>query len=320
MELGVRIGNIDARGVAHLGQRAMDEPLAAGAELWVGAMEAHARVVGAFQRCAAGDDPRPRARRASGGATVEVGPGTVHVLLALPHPAALMPCDPSRILNRYVRPLLRALTVSTGVKASYFGRDWVSLRGRPVAWVGFAHDGTTGRTIVEAFCAVATPFATGEGARRATFLGKEPSTLAEIAGRDVALDRVARSVVDAYAIAYGAPTVALPAPLARATARDGDALDDPPWRGVAASDIGEVGAGPDARGVLRVGGDFLASRDALARLERWLATSPSLGDDAAVDAAVADTLGAPGVALEGLRTLAPVGDAVRRALREVEPP
>ena len=31
--------------------------------------------------------------------------------------------------------------------------------------------------------------------------------------------------------------------------------------------IGPLGAGPDARGVFRVGGDLLVSRDALARLE-----------------------------------------------------
>ena len=73
-----------------------------------------------------------------------------------------------------------------------------------------------------------------------------------------------------------------------------------------------IGAGRDARGVLRVGGDLLVSRDALATLEAQIASAPR-GDIARI---VHATLGAPGVALEGVRTLASVVDVVERALAD----
>ena len=70
---------------------------------------------------------------------------------------ALVACDESRLVNRYVRPLLRALT-KVGATAHFFGRDWVSVAGRPVAWVGFAHDAGTRRTVFEAVVAVGAPY------------------------------------------------------------------------------------------------------------------------------------------------------------------
>ncbi len=108
----------------------LDAPLAHPAELYVSRLQEEALVAGAFQRCPA--DVRARLQRVSGGVVVETGPGTVHLVLALDRPAALVPCDAARLVNRYVRPLLSALT-RLGVKASYYGRDWVSATKRPVA-------------------------------------------------------------------------------------------------------------------------------------------------------------------------------------------
>ena len=84
---------------------------------------------------------------------------------------------------------------------------------------------------------------------------------------------------------------------------------DPPWLAEAEEAIGTVGAGPDARGVFRVGGDFLASRDAIARLELAAATALEVDLGAVVDAA----LGAPGVALDGVRSLATIRDVIAAA-------
>lgn len=234
-----------------------------------------------------------------------VSGGTVHVALALAHPGALTSCDERRIVNRAVRPLLRALT-KTGSLAHFFGRDWVSVEQRPAAWVGFAHDSTTRRTLFEAFVAVRTPFANRD---RESFLGKTPGALESIAGHPVDPFRVADAIVDAYRTAYDAGAAALPLPAAPGPepSSEPDWHLDPPWIATCEEVIGTLGVGPDSRGVLRVGGDLLVSRDALARLESRVAR----GDDPGL--AVDETLTAPGVALDGVRSLKNLRDLIDRA-------
>src|SRR5688500_11031086 len=83
-------------------------------------------VLGAFQRAASTLAPLeggPRVvRRLSGGPALWAGPGTLHLWLSLPRPDALVPGAPPRLVNRYVRPLLRGLT-RLGAPALYGGRD-----------------------------------------------------------------------------------------------------------------------------------------------------------------------------------------------------
>ena len=167
------------------------------AELVVAVVGDEGLLLGAFQRASTVPLVGPGAtmsRRGSGGPEVHVGPGTVYVGLALANPGALVPCDERRIVNRYVRPLLRALT-RTGSLAHAFGRDWVSVAHRPAAWVGFGHDATTRRTLFEAFVAVRTPFARTE---RGSFRGHAPATLEAIAGKAIDPEAIALAVVDAY--------------------------------------------------------------------------------------------------------------------------
>ncbi len=301
----IRAGERSAREIAAHSRAALDRPLAHAAELWVAVAYDEALLVGAFQRGAGLPATWPLLRRGSGGPEVLVGSGTVHVALALEHPGALEPCDEKRIVNRSVRPLLRALT-RCGHLAHYFGRDWVSVGHRPAAWVGFAHDSTTRRTLLEAFVAVRTPFAT---AQRATMLGKPQGTLESIGGRAVDPGRIAQAVVDAYVARYDAEAVDLPVP--EVSPDSSDPRVDPPWTATCEEAIGTLGAGADARGALRLGGDLLVSRDALARLEARLAGAP----DADIGGLVDETLAAPGVALEGVRSLASVRDVLLRARR-----
>ena len=275
---------------------ALDRTLRCHAELWVAIAEDHAVVLGAFQRGIGLPEGLPLVRRGSGGAEVRVAPGTVHVLLALESPSALVSCDEKRIVNRYVRPLLRALT-RTGHLAHYFGRDWVSVDRRPIASVGFAHDASTGRTAFEAFVAVNAPFALRA---RPSFLGKAPGTLP---GADPA------RLAEAIAEAYGRDAEPVPLEPAGAPSAVGDLRADPPWAATREEAIGIVGAGPDAGGAFRVGGDLLVSRDALARLEERVVVP---GADIA--RAVDDTLAAGGVALDGVRSLASIRDVVSAAL------
>jgi hypothetical protein len=274
------------------------------AVLWVATARDDARLVGAFQRATAGAAGAV-ARRGSGGPEVRVAKGTVHVALSLASPDALTPCGESRIVNRSVRPLLRALTKVTGRPAHFFGRDWVSVAHRPVAWAGFAHDAGTRRTVFEAFVGVRAPFADGP---RASLLDKAAVALEAALDRPLDPAKVADAVADAYLAAYVAEEVEVPAPEDGADA-GGDAGDlgaEPPWAATREEAIGTVAAGPDASGVLRVGGDLLVSRDALARLERRAAEA----EIADVGRVVDETLGAPGVALDGVRTLESVRDVI----------
>jgi hypothetical protein len=189
----------------------------------------------------------------------------------------------------------------------------VSVEHRPVAWVGFGHDATSRRTLFEAFVGVRTPFAVGP---RASFLGKAVATLESLREGPLepigsTAERLASAIVDAYVAQAGGEVRDLePAEVAAAAAGAGDdPRADPPWAATCEEAIGLVGAGPDARGALRIGGDLLVSRDALARLgERLAGATP-----ADVPRVVDETLGAPGVALDGVKSLASIADVVVRA-------
>ncbi len=299
----VRAPDQDPEAIAAHSRAALDRPLRCQAELCVAVVRGEARLLGAFQRGRDLPHDRRLVRRGSGGPDVLVGEGTVHVALTLAHPAVLAAGDETRIVNRSVRPLLRSLGAA-GALAHYFGRDWVSVAHRPAAWVGFAHDATTRRTLFEAFVAVRSPFALEA---RASFLGKEPGTLESILERVFDPDRIAERIVEAYARGHDAVTLA--APPAHELPEAIDLRADPPWAATGEAAIGVVGAGPDRHGVFRVGGDLLVSRDALLRLEAAAAAAGEADLDAVVDSALA----APGVALDGVRSLSTVRDVIAKA-------
>ena len=308
--------------IASLGTAALQDDLASDAELLVHGLDREALVLGAFQRASSeSPDPRPMVSRVSGGPVVGVGRGTLHVVLALKKIDALEPCTPRQIVNRHVRPLLRALTAS-GATARFFGRDWIDVKSRPTAWVGFAHDTITGRAVLEAFIAVSSPFAVHP---RAAYLGKEPGTLDAIVGRSFDPPRIAAAIRKAYEEAWGErlalhapdPTGSIAPPPLGSPPPPAVPLtptpDEPPWAAIVNEAIGIVAAGRDRHGVLRVGGDLLASRDAIARLEsRVIGAAPEA--IAAIAAIVAEELGDPRVALDGVKTLDSVRDVIVRAL------
>jgi hypothetical protein len=299
----VQLARLSRAALAYEGE-AEDE-----AVLCVARPRSSAVLLGAFGRA---EDALPRDvpvhRRASGGPAVRIGEGSLWTLLLLPRVNALLSdCDEARIVNRHVRPFLRALT-KTAALAHFFGRDWISVKHRPAAWIGFAHAHGTGRTVVEAVFACTTPFDVGP---RASYLGKEPGTLASIAGRDVEPAALADAIARAWAEATGRAVVDRGA-LPDVGADDHAGVPaDPPWAATVDEAIGVVGAGPDARGRFRVGGDFLVSTDALAELEAALPETA----DADVGARVDATLGAPGVALDGVRSLTSVRDVILAARR-----
>ncbi|MBX3192344.1 MAG: hypothetical protein KF819_35465, partial [Labilithrix sp.] len=264
----VRLDALPAAEIAALSCAALDRPLRGAAELIVAVPADEAVVLGAFQRASelgAAEDT-PTTRRGSGGAEARVGPGSVWMQLALARPDALVACPPSRLLNRYVRPLLGAIT-KAGAVARYFDRDWISARRSPVASVSFAHDTKSGRALVEAIVAVETPFAVRD---RPSFMGREPLSLRAL-GVARETGEVADAVIDAYASAYGAAERSREIPSHAGAIEVGR---EPPWAATREEPIGVVGAGRDAEGVLRVGGELMVSRDVLADLERVIAESP----------------------------------------------
>jgi len=242
----------------------------------------------------------------SGGALVRVGPGTLHVLLALANPAVMFPCDAARLANRYVRPLLRALTQS-GAPAAFFGRDWVSVAHRPAGAVGFAHDARTGRAVFEAFVAVRTPFSSP----RASFLGKTPGTLEEIGRRAFDSAALAPGIARAYEAAAGGTSGELsPREPSPDGPSDAALRAEPAWTSCVEEVIGPVCAGRDRAGVLRLGGDFMASRDAVAQVEADMARLAHDATREAVGLLVDEAFRSEGVAIEGVRDLRSVRDAL----------
>jgi hypothetical protein len=303
MDLGLRLAGKTAAISAVLSEAdALDRTLTWDAELTISEITTPAWVIGAFQRGQGMPTDAPLIRRISGGAPVCVGPGTIHVALALRSPSVLFPVDARKLVNRYVRPLLRALTKS-GASAAYFGRDWISVEHRPAAIVGFAHDGGTGRAVFEAFVALRTPFS----AARPAFLGKEPGTLESLVGHTFDAAVVAKAIADAYlALAGGVARDLAPHSFLERTGVDEALRGEPPWSASVEEVIGPVSAGKDSAGVLRLGGDFMASRDAVARLEARLSGSakPSAEE---LGLWVNEAFTGPGIAIEGVRDLSSLG-------------
>jgi hypothetical protein len=286
----VRRGACSAERAAALSMEAFAGGDRAIPELWLLEPTSTATLAGAFQ---ASEWPL---RRASGGTEVVIGPGVVHVLLSLPAPSAFEAIRVDAILNRHVRPVLRAISRS-GPLAHYFGRDWISASHRPVALVGFAHEARTQRTLFEAFVAVNRSVLPRP---RASYRDREPATIAELAGRSIATDEIAdrieRAVLDAHGLTADArtlpePSASLPwAPRPRA------------WSRVHEEAIGPIGIGLDDGGHVRLGGELTVSFDALGRLEAAL-DSIDRGSAAAVARAVEEALGSTSVALFGVRSL-----------------
>lgn len=268
-------------------------------------------VLGAFQRPSQLELPTDRAlvRRVSGGGAVRVGPGTVHLVLTLPRVDALLDARPETLVNRHVRPLLRALG-RLGKPGFFGGRDFVSAARDPVAWVGFAHDAASGCALFEAFVAVTEPFAGPEllGARGlAPFRGHAPQTLAAL-GLTADAPHAASTLLAAYDAAFGAlPRLAHDGPLRAAASAEAA-----PWDATVDEAVGLVGADADPP---RFGGDFFASEGVVAALEEAAAEVRGDDEDAlwrALEAALARTQGA----LEGLRARRCLAQVLLRARRK----
>jgi hypothetical protein len=273
------LASIDARTIG--GVIAGRPRVASGASeaaLVVAPIVREAVVLGAFQRSTVAEG-----RRCTGGVTWRPREGDLFVALDLARPEALGGVvDPNRALNRHVRPALRALTtLSSTSPAIYGGRDFLSIAGARIAEVAVTHERSSGATAIEMLVSL-------DAARATTAL------------------------IDAYSSAAGGDVVRFDATPADPPAA---LLDQPPFAAVVAEAIGDVGAAIGASRVA-IGGDFMASTDAVAALgDRLHALGPDAPDDA-LGAAIDEALGPrSGALFFGVRSLRSVAAAVREAWR-----
>ena len=311
-------GSLEAPAIARYSAESLDCPLLGPAVLLVTEVSGEpARLVGRFERNLPDpSDGRRAFRRGSGGGPLLLGPGRLYLNLRLATPAALTACDASKLLNRYVRPLLRALTKVTA-PTHYFGRDWISCGGAPIASIAFAHHARSGRAMIESVVAFSEPFTTlGKGAP--SFLGKTPTTIEKVSTKTRNVSDLCASLAQAYADAYGLALVHRPLPPFPAAA---PLAVEPPWDATLPEAIGDIGASVD-NGHLRLGGAFMASEDAVREFEGRVSALPStatvddVGADAdAVFAGAGDVQNAH-IALFGVRSLASIRDVAFAALEK----
>lgn len=252
-------------------------------------------------------------RRATSGTAVYIGRRALLWTLALPHVAALASdATPRTLLNRNVRGFLKGLS-RAGAVAHYFGREWISVKHRPAALLGFEVT-EAGAVLIEVIAGVDAPLAlppelSTEAERGVDrWLGKDPAALEQVLGQ-VAPEVVAAAVVDAVAKRAAVNLMAAPVPAEAAAAVEvTDALDPLPAGArpgpLVKVPIGWVEAAVDpATGRVWLGGDVLAPRFVIQAIAAaaggemeafppWIQAAPIEG------AALPDLVGAARAALE----------------------
>lgn len=197
-------------------------------------------------------------RRRTGGAALRVGRGQVYV--AIDYETANV--EPSRFLNRYVRPLLRALTSLSNIAVTSGGREVMLARGEPIGWVGVHHEKATGASGLEAVVNVSRTFELdptvdlAHGAIEPRF--KRSRTLHEMLDRPVTVEEVVEAIARELEISG---TFEALAPIARVDS------DEPAFTAMVEESIGLIGAVKE-RDRIFIGGDLMASHDVLEALGR----------------------------------------------------
>jgi hypothetical protein len=280
---------------------------------WIGAslVEGPAVVLGASQRAGRVVDLAACAaagvavlRRATTGTAVYLGRRGVVWTLALPHFAALAPDATARtLLNRNVRGFLKGFT-RAGALAHYFGREWISVRGRPAAVLG-VDAAPDGAALLEVWAGHDAPpglppaLATEDERSVDRWLGKQPAALAEVLPPGASLEELSRAVIDGVA-------QRAPAPIEEAAAPALDVSGYPPIRdpldplpaGYAPASLERVPIGwiESARGpadaAVWIGSDALSSR--------WILEAIARDAEAALDPEALALDGAAALDLRGL--------------------
>ena len=244
-----------------------------GPAVLLGAAQRAGRVV-RLDACAAASTPV--IRRATAGTAAYVGDRAIVWSLALPGVAALAPdATPRTLLNRNVRGFLRGLS-RAGAVAHYFGREWISVRHRPAALLGFETT-TGGAVLIEVIAGVDAPvalpasLATADEQAVDRWLGKVPAGLGEVLGGDaLEIAAVVMSTVSRWSATPDEPQ----APFAITPLSPVTREDDPMPPGFVARPgarvpIGWIDVGADpATGQVWIGGDVLVPSHVRAAIAR----------------------------------------------------
>jgi hypothetical protein len=143
-------------------------------------------------------------RRATTGPAAYFGGRAVVWTLALPAVTSLMrDASPRTLLNRNVRGFLRGFR-GAGTAAHYFGREWITLRQRPGALLGF-DIGPRGEVLLEVLAghdeSIAIPAGLSTQAEREVerWQGKSPAALADVLPAGRAPADIAEVVIESVA-------------------------------------------------------------------------------------------------------------------------
>jgi len=299
-----------------------------------------ALVLGRFQRARSAlrleqvaERAIPVLRRHSGGSTVRLAKGCLHVSLALPDRSDPIACEPRQFLQRYGAGLVRAITARSA-KARYYGKDLLSIEDRPVGMISFELH-PDGPALLEAILGVHTDWRPSKD-----LVGYPDRTKAETGGATSILEREIDStegLPGALAEAFG-DLLGLPVephgfnPLETERIRSlehrvsVDTHEDPPralyLRRYDSKPVEEAIGFVEASVRLTQGrflrqawihGDFMADSASITALEERLKMVPVKRRPVAL--VIDDVLGAPDHVIMGIRRLGSILEAVLDAAK-----
>jgi hypothetical protein len=221
--------------VAAASQALVALPLSGVAQMHSALISKRATFVGQFDRVP--ESEFPRYRRGTGGVSFETEEGAFYIGIALAHPGSLLAGSANQVLNRMVRPLLKALTKVHGKRVAYFGRDHIRAEQKNVGWVAMAHRVDTDRAAFEAFL---------PPTERTHDLAEEIASAYTLAHPALVLAPFERANGGAQALAHG----------------------DPPWLRTESEAIGSLGLMREHDGRRRIGGTLMASADRMHALNQ----------------------------------------------------
>ena len=260
----------DLGGALQLGRSALAwTEMHGGALLASASFTARALVLGSLQRAdtlrgrSTARFDAPLARRHSTGTEAQLDGAVLYHALALPRVDALFSDASARtLLNRNLRAILRGYT-AVGVPLRYFGTEVLALLGHPVALVGY-DQAASGAVLIEVLIGLENPCVVRSALERAA-----PAALYQLLRRtpqahDLLLSAVA-GIVDRLGATGLDVADSLPPPASTANCRlPSDNSTDAPAS--VPIPLGVVEAVVDP--ALRITGDLLVSRAALARFEQ----------------------------------------------------
>jgi hypothetical protein len=323
-----------------------------GGALQLATLRGEGLALGRYQRiaCVLATSPGPSdpgqrstnvVRRLTGGHATAYGDGILSLSLILPAPSAWLPAaeriPAEKLLNRYVRGLLRALS-ALGAPAFYPGRDCVIVAARPVAYVSCERD-AAGVCLVQAIVGLSRSFRveqSGPSGPEEEEALVQPTALVELVRGPADLGRrLGEELLGAYAARHGlslddSPPSELEAQAVterearlRVQGLREDSLEEMVGSGPFTTPIGSLEAYvalDQSRTLQRVRlfGDFIADSAGVAELEDALRMRPAQWDS--VDAAVERILGDAEHFTLGLRERQTVTHAVLEAARRAAGP